>query len=106
MKVLVTGGAGLIGKATTERLLQHGWAVRVIDTMTEVTISNAEYAVCDILDYAEVRNQMRGCQAVVHLAAIPRPSLAPGEKVFSTNVSGTFNVFEAAAAEGIRRIAQ
>ena len=31
MRVLITGGTGLIGKATAERLLQKGWQVRVID---------------------------------------------------------------------------
>src|SRR5262245_61467082 len=106
MRVLVTGGAGLIGKATTELLVRHGWDVRVIDTASSVNIPGAEYVTCDILDYSEVRTQMRGCQAVVHLAAIPRPALATADKVFSVNTSGTFNVFEAAAAEGIRRIAQ
>ncbi len=31
MRVLITGGTGLIGKATSERLLQHGWDVRSFD---------------------------------------------------------------------------
>src|ERR1041385_2679055 len=106
MKVLVTGGAGLIGKATVERLVAHGWDVRAIDLATGVELPGAEYLTCDITNYDDVRAQMRGCQVVVHLAAIPRPALAPGEKVFSVNTSGTFNVFEAAAAEGIKRVVQ
>jgi len=31
MRVLITGGTGLIGKATAERLLAKGWQVRIID---------------------------------------------------------------------------
>lgn len=105
-KVLVTGGAGHIGRVTTERLVRNGWDVRAISIEPNVEIPGAEYVTCDITDYDAVREQMRGCEAVVHLAAIAAPSLAPGHEVFRVNVAGTFNVFEAAASEGIRRIAQ
>lgn len=106
MKVLVTGGAGNIGKATTERLLRQGWDVRVIGLESNVEIPGAEFVTCDILNYDDLRKQMRGCQAAVHLAAIRGPQLAPGHQIFEINVSGTFKVFEAAAAEGIRRVVQ
>jgi nucleoside-diphosphate-sugar epimerase len=43
-------------------------------------------------------------QAVIHLAAIPHPAGASGPEIFRTNSSGTFNVYEAAAQEGIRRV--
>src|SRR5258708_9769537 len=106
MKVLVTGGAGHIGKGTTERLVREGWDVRVIGVESGADIPGAEFVTCDILNYATLREQMRGCQAVIHLAAIRGPQLAAGHKVFEINVAGTFNVFEAAAAEGIRRAVQ
>ena len=106
MKVLVTGGAGHIGKAATERLVQHGWDVRAIGLEAETEVQGVEYVTCDVLNYDDLRQQMRGCEAVIHLAAIPRPQLAPGHKIFTTNVAGTFNVFEAAAAEGIKRVVQ
>lgn len=109
MKVLVTGGAGGIGKATVKRLLAHGEDVRAIDRAPELNgdeFAGVEYAQCDILDYAAVREQMRGCDAVIHLAALRSPTMAPGPEVFESNVMGTFNVFEAAASEGIKRIAQ
>jgi nucleoside-diphosphate-sugar epimerase len=106
MKVLVTGGAGHVGKATTERLVRQGWDVRVIGLESGVEMPGAEFATCDILNYDDLRQQMRGCQAVVHLAAFASPRVAPGHTLFQTNVSGTFNVFEAAAAEGIRRVVQ
>src|ERR1043165_3756674 len=101
MKVLVTGGAGHIGKATTARLVRNGWEVRAIGVETGVELPGAEFVNCDILNYAQVRELMRGCQAVIHLAAIRGPQLAAGHRLFEINVSGTFNVFEAAAAEGI-----
>jgi nucleoside-diphosphate-sugar epimerase len=106
MKVLITGGAGLIGKATAERLIQRGWDVRLLGLETDVEIAGAEFVTCDIMNYDDLRKQMRGCEAVIHLAAIRGPQLAPAPKLFEVNVSGTFNVFEAAAAEGIRRVVQ
>src|SRR4051812_19294332 len=104
MKVLITGGAGHIGQATSERLIQAGWDVRIVGLETEAAIPGAELVTCDILNFDDLREQMRGCQAVIHLAALRGPQLAPGQTIFEVNAAGTFNVFEAAAAEGIRRV--
>jgi nucleoside-diphosphate-sugar epimerase len=106
MRVLITGGSGHIGRVTTERLLQNGWEVRVIDLTSETKITGAEYIQCNILNYDDLLKHMRGCDAVIHLAAIRTPYLAPGHEIFQLNVAGTFNVFEAAAASGIRRVIQ
>ena len=106
MRILVTGGAGRVGNTVVSRLVQQGYDVHVIDSKPEATLEGATYAQCDIMDYDSVREQMRGCDKVVHLAAIPSPIPVPGHEVFRIDVAGTFNVFEAAAAEGIKRIAQ
>ncbi len=106
MRVLLTGGTGHIGKATAQRLIQRGWDVRILDLSSDTKLPGAEHVTCDIMNYAELREHMRGCDAVIHLAAIRTPGLAPGHKLFEINVAGTFNVFEAAAAEGIRRVVQ
>src|SRR4051812_9731987 len=106
MKVLVTGGAGDICKTTTERLVGLGYDVRVIDLTTGVNIPGGEVIACDLLDYDGLRQHMRGVDAVIPLAALRSPRMAPGPKVFEINVTGTFNVFEAAAANGIRRVVQ
>jgi nucleoside-diphosphate-sugar epimerase len=47
---------------------------------------------------------LRGAEAVVHFAAIPRPTLDVPEVVFRTNVMSAFNVLEAASALGITRV--
>ncbi len=106
MRALITGGAGHIGKSTTARLVDHGWEVRILGIDSPVEIAGAEYAQVDILDYDALLQQTRGCDAVIHLAAIRSPSMAPGQDVFRVNVAGTFNVFEAAAAAGIKRVVQ
>jgi nucleoside-diphosphate-sugar epimerase len=106
MRVLVTGGNGLVGRALVERLVRHGWDVRVIGIEPEANLPGAEYTRCDLLNYAALRDQVRGCERIVHLAALPHPRDWPGTQVFQVNVAGTFNLFEAAAAEGIRRVVQ
>ena len=47
---------------------------------------------------------MAGIDGVVHLAAFRHPGLAPEHRLFHVNVSGTFNVFRAAADAGIKRV--
>ncbi len=106
MRVLVTGGTGSVGKAVTKRLIGNGWDLRVISVEPQADIPGAEYVQCDIMDFPSLREQMRGCERVVHLAAIPSPRSHPAPEMFRINVAGTFNVFEAAAAEGIKRIIQ
>ena len=105
MKVLITGGTGRIGKITVARFLRSGHNVRVLDMTEEADIDGAEYVACDIRDFEATREAVRGCDAIVHLAAIAAPMRVSGHKIFDINVAGTFNVFEAAAAEGIGRIA-
>ncbi len=106
MTVLVTGGAGRVGTAVTARLVQNGWDVRVLGIDADVTVPGAAYVQCDILNYDSLRGAMEGCDAVVHLAAIPNPMTVPGHTLFQINAMGTFNLFEAAEAEGIKRIVQ
>jgi nucleoside-diphosphate-sugar epimerase len=106
MRVLITGGAGLIGRAAAVHLQECGWDIRVIDLAPEIDLPDAEYNRCDMMDFAAVREQMRGCDAVVHMAALRSPFHGPGEHVFRINTIGAFNVYEAAAKVGIRRVTQ
>jgi nucleoside-diphosphate-sugar epimerase len=106
MQVLLTGGSGSVGKAVIDRLVRSGFAVRVIGRRADLSFEGAEYQSCDVNDYPRLREVIRGCQAVVHLAALPNPSLGTPQEVFRVNAQGTFNVFQAAAEEGIRRVVQ
>lgn len=106
MKVLITGGTGDIGSAASKRFLALGWEVHIIDLKDEATTGEASYAKCNIMEFDDLKTQMQGCDAVVHMAAIRGPTLAPNEEVFRINVAGTFNVYEAAAQLGIKRVVQ
>jgi hypothetical protein len=104
MRILVTGGTGDVGREAVARLVSAGHHVRVIGRTEHVTIEGAEYYVCDITDYGQLFHTMRGVHAVVHLAAIRHPSMAPGQEIFRVNCTGTYNVYRAAADRGIRRV--
>ena len=106
MRILLTGGSGSVGKAVVDRLVNHQHTVIVIGRRTDIQIDGAQYQVCDINDYPSLREVIRGCDAVVHLAAIPNPGVTSPEELFRINCAGTFNVFQAAAEEGIRRVVQ
>lgn len=106
MQILLTGGSGSVGKAVVERLVRSGFTVRVIGRRADLSFEGAEYQACDISDYPRLREMIRGCQAVVHLAALPSPAMGTPQEVFRVNVQGTFNVFQAAAEEGIHRVVQ
>jgi nucleoside-diphosphate-sugar epimerase len=104
MKILITGGLGLVGRPTVQYLLDHGYEVRVVDRQAGDCLDGVECAACDVTDFGAVREAVRGCQGVIHLAAIPVPFGLPAPDIFHINSVGTFNLYEAAAQEGIRRI--
>lgn len=112
MKILVTGGIGHIGRATVTRLLTHGHEVRMLDRIAEADITTeaaaevrgAEYRQADITDYATLRPHFAGIEAVVHLAAIPDPIPGKDAEIFEINCGGSFNVYQAAAENGIKRV--
>ena len=106
MRVLITGGAGHVGKPICERFVCNGWDVHVVDMVPDPQIEGVSYALCDIRDFAALFKQVEGCDAIVHLAAIPSTMTHPDSTLFSINVSGTYNLFEAAERAGVKRIAQ
>ncbi len=110
MKVLITGGSGDIGRALGKRLDHQGWELRLIGLedapFDEVGGVEYDYTKCDIMDFDALKTQLQGCDAVVHLAALRSPTMAFGQEVFQINVGGTFNVYEAAAQMGIKRVVQ
>jgi len=106
MKVLITGGTGSVGRAATERLVKNGWDVRVIGRRSHVEVPGAEYAVCDVTSFEDLCDKAVGCDAIVHLAAVPQPTEAPAPELMRVNVLGTVNVFQAAVRVGILRVVQ
>jgi nucleoside-diphosphate-sugar epimerase len=99
-KVLVTGGAGRLGRDVVAELAAH-CTVRVLDRAHQSPAA-IDFPV-DVLDLEALGPAMRGVDAVIHLAAIDSSVTAPPEVVFDTNVRGTWNVLHAAREAGVRR---
>lgn len=103
MKVVVTGGAGRIGQAVVRGLLEHGKEVLVLDV--KVPDERLTDFVCaDITNFAQVVNNLKGSDAVVHLAAIPGPWRNAPHEVIRVNVMGTYNVLDACRQLGIYKV--
>ena len=99
--VLVTGAAGLLGRFVVSELLAHGYAVRGLDRRAgEAAI---EWHVGDVCDPALVAGAMQGADAVLHIAAIPNIWSGDGQTIMRVNLLGTYPVFEAAEAAGVKR---
>jgi len=62
-----------------------------------------DYVQADLTDAGACHALVRGCDAVVHTAAIPQPIHNPAHVVFGNNLMSTFNLLEAAIAAGVRR---
>lgn len=97
MRVLVTGGSSLLGRAVTGQLLDRGDAVTCFQR--SAGDGGAAHVRGDVRDPRAVLRAVRGHDAVVHLAALvaPRPRW---EDAFAVNVLGTRNVVSAAARCG------
>ena len=105
MKVVVTGGSGNIGRYVVRELLRHGHEIvsfdRVVPPEPEPGV---HYRLGDHEDEGAVFELLAPAEAVVHLSAIPSPGTHANAHVFRTNVMGTYNVCEAAATLGLRKI--
>ncbi len=117
-RVLVTGADGFIGSHLVERLVEVGAEVRAfclynsrgswgwLDESSADVRNAIDVRLGDIRDAAFVRQATKGCDIVLHLAAliaIPYSYLAP-ESFVDTNVKGTLNVLDAARACGVSRV--
>jgi nucleoside-diphosphate-sugar epimerase len=108
MKIAVTGGNGKLGRHVVRRLCADGHQVTCLDQVGE---RDPGFTRVDLRDYGQVvdvilglDDRHQGFDAVVHLAAIPAPGLAPDAATFENNILATYNVFQAARRAGIKKI--
>ena len=116
--ILVTGADGFIGSHLTEALVRQGYKVRAfvlynsfnswgwLDHCASDIKNQFEVFAGDIRDPHGVKEAMKGCDAVLHLAAliaIPYSYHSPDIYV-DTNVKGTLNVLQAAREHGVSKV--
>ncbi|WP_426007270.1 NAD-dependent epimerase/dehydratase family protein [Paenarthrobacter sp. NyZ202] len=110
-RVIVTGGSGKLGTAVVNELTANNWEVINLDHAPPRGESPAPYIQVDFTDFGQtlesmlaIDEQYTGVDAVVHLAALPRPGLRPNAATFGNNFMSTYNVFAAARHAGINNI--
>jgi nucleoside-diphosphate-sugar epimerase len=113
MRILVTGGGGFIGSHLVDHFLVQGHEVRILDNFATgrrenlLKISNdVELVEGDIQSYERVHTAVRGCEAVMHQAALPSVPRSIQDPLTSnaSNVIGTLNVLLASRDSGVRRV--
>jgi nucleoside-diphosphate-sugar epimerase len=108
VRVLVTGSCGKVGRALCPWLVQAGYEVRATDLAVPTWDRTApeeidDYWQVDLTDAGSAYAVVRGCDAVIHTAAIPQPIHNPPHVVFGNNLMSTFNILEASITAGVRR---
>jgi nucleoside-diphosphate-sugar epimerase len=109
MRIVITGGAGFIGTVLAPRLLAHGHQVHVVDNLmygAQPVLPlffqpGFSFAEVDVRDRAALAAELKGADAVVHLAALvgyPICKKLPREAV-EVNLGGARNVIELAPPE-------
>lgn len=117
-KILVTGADGFIGSHLTEELIRQGYNVKAfvlynsfnswgwLDHSSPEIKDNLEVFAGDIRDPYGVKAAMKGCDIVLHLAAliaIPYSYHSP-DTYIDTNVKGTLNIVQAARELNVQKI--
>ena len=100
--VLITGGAGNLGRFIIKEL-ENDYHLRIIDEISKPNDFEHEYIQNDISDFDNINSACKGMDAILHLAGIP---IDTGEalKIWRVNSTGTFNMYEAAAQNKIKKI--
>jgi len=118
MKILITGADGFIGSHLTETLVREGYDVRAfvfynsfnsygwLDSCADDVKGKFEVFAGDIRDPFGVKEAMKNCDVVLHLAsliAIPFSYNSPDSYV-DTNIKGTLNILQAARELQVKRV--
>ena len=107
--VFVTGSTGRAGHYIVKDLVENGYDVIGVDqnppdSTDAVQSQGYTFKTVDVTDFGQVLSSMKGCDAVIHMAAIPNPIMSPEHEIFRVNMTSNWNVLEAAELLGIKKI--
>jgi len=117
-RIVFTGGTGKAGRHAVPHLAAKGYSILNVD-LKPLDYPGVNTLIADMTDSGQVFNALtthfgfegfndgappRAPDAVVHFAAIPRVLIEPDNATFSANVVSTYNVIEAAAKLGVKKI--
>ncbi|WP_227357118.1 NAD-dependent epimerase/dehydratase family protein [Haladaptatus salinisoli] len=97
-QIVITGAAGSVGSVARSGLQDHD-----VTPVTHREHDNLDSIVLDVEDRVALMTAFEDQDIVVHLAGNPSPE-AEWESVLSTNIGGTYNIYEAALANDVDRV--
>lgn len=112
--ILITGGAGTLGRALIERSIKQGWNASITVFSTDTYKHHAirrdfpdvGFIVGDIRDYTTVRNAMIGRDIVIHAAAVKEIPTSEWSSIdtIDVNINGSLNIANAAVDAGVKHV--
>jgi dihydroflavonol-4-reductase len=107
MKVFLTGATGFVGAHVARHLADQGAQLRVLVRATSNLANleglDAETVVGDLLQPETLRSSIRGCDALMHVAADYRLWVRDPKTMYAANVDGTHALLRLAREEGVTR---
>lgn len=107
MKIFVTGATGFVGAHVARHLACQGAQLRLLVRATSNLANleglDAETVTGDLREPESLRTAMRGCEAVMHVAADYRLWVRDPNAMYAANVEGTRGLLRVAREEGVRR---
>jgi nucleoside-diphosphate-sugar epimerase len=118
MRIFFTGGSGKAGRHAIAHLVERGYTVTNADLAPpnmpgvadlRVDLTDAGHVFNALHAFARGEEQEAGTgtpryDAIVHFAAVPSLMLRPDNETYKVNVSSTYNILDAAAKLGIRKV--
>ena len=102
-RIVVTGGAGRLGRRVIADLIDRDYEVSAVDIVAADEL-DCPFQQMDLTDRDSVCRVLEVAEAVLHLGAVPGPTVADGPVTFHNNVLSTFNVVDVAAEMGLSKI--
>jgi UDP-glucose 4-epimerase len=111
-KILVTGSAGFIGSHVVDRLVNEGYAIRVLDNLSTGKLDNiqvhlrsgkVDFVKGDIRDASKVSESLDGISSVIHMAALVSVpfSIENPNLTFDINLLGTLNLLRSSIVKRV-----
>src|SRR5215510_4455072 len=96
MRIAVTGGNGDMGRNLIPYLLEQNHTVVSIDrALPTINIPGVNFIIADTRDFGQLAASLRGCDALIHLAAIRSPLNHPDPVVYANNTISSYNALSA-----------
>jgi len=108
MKVFLTGATGFVGSHVARSYAAAGADLRLLTRSTSNTAAlkglKADLIIGDLRNAESLRTAMRGCEALVHVAADYRLWVTDPHSMYAANVDGTRELLRLAREEGVAKV--